>query len=111
VGRGVSRDSRDLDGDQVVAPSYETPFDDHEPFTVLRPEEIGRRLGVTARSARRAIGRGELKASRACGLRVLGEDAAGWWTAKVVVTQLRKQREQAPASRRSFPLRDDLGAG
>jgi hypothetical protein len=42
--------SRDMEGDQVMAPSYETPFDDLEPFTVPRPEEIGRRLGVTARS-------------------------------------------------------------
>jgi hypothetical protein len=29
---------------------------------------------------RRAIARGELKASRACGLRVLASDAAAWWT-------------------------------
>jgi hypothetical protein len=59
-----------------MAPSYETPFDDLEPFTVLHPEEVGRRLGVTARSVLRAIARGELKASRACGLRVLAADAA-----------------------------------
>jgi len=68
-----------------MAPSCETPFDDLEPFAVLRAEEVAARLGVTGRSVRRAIARGELKASRACGLRVLAADAAAWWTAGLVM--------------------------
>src|SRR4051812_44166386 len=68
-----------------MARACETPFDDLEPFTVLRPDEIAGRLGVKGRSVRRAIARGELKASRACGLRVLTADAAAWWTENVVV--------------------------
>ena len=69
----------------LMSVRYRTPFDDLQPSAVLRPEDIALRLGVSARSVRRAIGRGELKASRACGLRVLAADAADWWTARVVV--------------------------
>ncbi|HMJ34357.1 MAG TPA: hypothetical protein VK501_10605 [Baekduia sp.] len=100
LGRGVSGVSRDVEGDQLMAPAYATPFDDLEPFTVLRPEEIGRRLGVTARSVRRAIARGELKASRACGLLlVLAADAAEWWTAKAVVRVEPERSESRPPPR------------
>jgi hypothetical protein len=79
-----------------MAPSYETPFDDLEPLAVLAAEEIARRLGITARSVRGAIARGELKASKACGLRVLAADAAAWWRAKAVV---RVEPELAKRSR------------
>jgi excisionase family DNA binding protein len=84
-----------------MAPAYETPFDDLEPCSVLRAEEIARRLGVSARSIRRAIARGELKASRACGLRVLAADAAAWWTARVVVRvepERSERRSPAPSA-------------
>ena len=68
-----------------------TPFDDLEPTAVLRPADIAERLGVDARSVRRAIGRGELAASRACGLRVLAADAAAWWAAGRVDVRSRLQ--------------------
>jgi len=48
-----------------------TPFDDLEPFAVLTAQAIAERLGVDPRSVRRAIARGELVASRTCGIRVL----------------------------------------
>jgi hypothetical protein len=53
----VVGESHDLEGDPFMAPSYGTPFDDLEPFAVLVPDEVARRLGVTARSVRRAIAR------------------------------------------------------
>jgi hypothetical protein len=31
--------SRDLESDPVMAPLYETPFDDLKPFSVLAPED------------------------------------------------------------------------
>jgi hypothetical protein len=52
---------------------------------VLRPKDIAARLGVDPRSVRRAIARGDLQASRACGLRVLVADAASWWLSHAVV--------------------------
>ena len=61
-----------------------TPFDDLDPAAVLRPQDIADRLRVDVRSVRRAIGRGELVASRTCGLRVLACDAAAWWRARIV---------------------------
>jgi hypothetical protein len=42
-----------------------TPFDDLDARDVLRPKDIAERLRVDPRSVRRAIGRGELPASRA----------------------------------------------
>jgi hypothetical protein len=85
VGRGVSGDSQDIEDDLLMARACETLFDDLEPFAVLRTDEIAGRLGVTGRSVRRSILRGELMASRACGLRVLAADAAAWSTENVVV--------------------------
>jgi hypothetical protein len=61
-----------------------TPFDDLDGFAVLRAQDVADRLGVGARSVRRAIARGELAASRACGLRILAADAAAWWRASSV---------------------------
>lgn len=61
-----------------------TPFDDLDDGHVLTPKDIAERLRVDPRSVRRAIDRGDLAASRACGLRVLACDAAAWWTAKTV---------------------------
>ena len=55
-----------------------TPFDDLEPFAVLTAQGIAARLGVDPRFIRRAIARGELSASRTCGIRVLACDAAAW---------------------------------
>jgi len=65
-----------------------TPFDDLEPFAVLTAQAIAERLGVDPRSVRRAIARGELVASRTCGIRVLACDAAAWWQARTVAVQV-----------------------
>jgi hypothetical protein len=91
----VFETSRDREDKFLMARACETPFDDLDPFAVLRPEEIAGHLGVTGRSVRRAIARGELKASRACGLRVLAADAAAWWKDNVVV----RVEPDRPASR------------
>jgi len=61
-----------------------TPFDDLADSEVLSARDIAERLHVHERSVRRAISRGELAASRACGLRVLAGDAAAWWRARMV---------------------------
>ena len=61
-----------------------TPFDDLDPHEVLCPKELAERLHVDPRSVRRAIARGELRASRACGLRVLASDVADWWRSRAV---------------------------
>jgi hypothetical protein len=74
-GVGSSRDIGDMPA---------TPFDDLEPHEVLRAKDIAERLHVHPRSVRRAIARGELRASRACGLRVLASDAAEWWRSRAV---------------------------
>jgi hypothetical protein len=66
----------------------QTPFDDLEPQAVLYVAEIAARLRVDERSVRRAIERGELRASRACGLRVLAADAAKWWSTRTVDSRL-----------------------
>jgi hypothetical protein len=58
-----------------------TPFDD---AAALTPKDIAARLHVDARSVRQAIARGELVASRTCGLRILVSDAAAWWRAHLV---------------------------
>jgi len=62
-----------------------TPFDDLDPHEVLCAKDIAEHLHVDPRSVRRAIARGELRASRACGLRVLACDAADWWRSRAVV--------------------------
>ena len=62
----------------------DTPFDDLPPTAVLRPKDIADRMLVDPRSVRRAILRGELRASRACGIRVLAADAAEWWRSRAV---------------------------
>jgi hypothetical protein len=61
-----------------------TPFDDLDESAVLTPQDVAERLRVDARSVRRAIARGELVASRPCGLRILAGDAAAWWRGRVV---------------------------
>ncbi|WP_367401294.1 helix-turn-helix domain-containing protein [Paraconexibacter antarcticus] len=61
-----------------------TPFDDLEPSAVLTAQEVAARLRVDARSVRRAVSRGDLPASRACGLRILAADAASWWRSRRV---------------------------
>jgi len=66
----------------------QTPFDDLEPQAVLYVAEVAERLRVDERSVRRAIERGELRASRACGLRVLAADAAAWWSTRTVDSRL-----------------------
>src|SRR4051795_5317893 len=71
--------------DKASDVSAKTPFDDLEPSAVLKPKDIAARLDVDARSVRRAIARGELAASRTCGIRVLAGDAAAWWRAQLVV--------------------------
>ena len=76
---GVAGGSRD----RVDMPP--TPFDDLDPHEVLCAKDIAERLHVDPRSVRRAIARGELRASRACGLRVLACDAAEWWRSRAVV--------------------------
>ena len=53
-----------------------TPFDDLDDSDVLTAKEIADRLRIDARSVRRAISRGELLASRTCGLRVSARGAA-----------------------------------
>ncbi len=78
---GVVGASRDV-GD--VTP---TPFDDLDPREVLCAKDIANRLHVDPRSVRRAIARGELPASRACGLRVLACDAAEWWRSRAVAAK------------------------
>jgi len=77
----------------------QTPFDDLEPQAVLYVAEIASRLRVDERSVRRAIERGELRASRACGLRVLAADAAKWWSTRTVDSRL------------ALPVRGDADSG
>jgi hypothetical protein len=61
-----------------------TPFDDLPPNTVLTCTEIAERIAAGAHSVRRAIRRGELTASRTCGIRVLAQDAATWWRTRLI---------------------------
>lgn len=64
------------------SPLPRTPFDDLDETAVLCAQDVADRLGVEARSVRRAINRGDLPASRACGLRILAADAADWWRSR-----------------------------
>ena len=73
-----------------------TPFDDLEPSAVLKPKDVAERLDVDARSVRRAITRGELIASRTCGIRILAGDAAAWWRARVIVAAAKARPETPP---------------
>jgi hypothetical protein len=74
-----------------------TPFDDLAESAVLTPQDVADRLRIDARSVRRAIARGELVASRTCGLRVLASDAAAWWRGRVVGPP---EADASPDSRR-----------
>jgi hypothetical protein len=85
---------------------HRTPFDDLDPLSVLTTADIAARLDVDARSVRRAIERGDLPASRACGLRVLAADAADWWTAAAVQRRApARARPATPASTLRRPTR------
>ena len=76
----------------------DTPFDDLEPAAVLTAAEVAERIRVDARSVRRAVARGDLTASRACGLRILACDAAEWWRSRTVPATPPPAAESAPAS-------------
>ena len=88
-----------------------TPFDDLEPAAVLTAVEVAERIRVDARSVRRAVARGDLTASRACGLRILARDAAEWWRSRTVPATPPPAAESAPVngpperSRRAAPRR------
>ena len=75
----------DISGEQPMAHRPDTPFDDLEPAAVLTAAEVAERIRVDARSVRRAVARGDLTASRACGLRILASDAADWWRSRTVL--------------------------
>jgi hypothetical protein len=77
--------------------------EDLDPTAVLRPADIAERLGVDARSVRRAIGRRELTASRACGLRVLAADAAAWWAASSELVHPSPQHRWSGMFAKAFP--------
>jgi len=65
-----------------MSPLARTPFDDLDDFAVLTAAEVAARMRVDPRSVRRAAARGELPASRACGVRILAADAAEWWRSR-----------------------------
>ena len=81
-----------------------TPFDDLDASHVLTPKDIADRLRIDARSVRRAIARGELVASRTCGLRVLASDAAAWWRGRLVAAPA-AEADEPSAARRVTPSR------
>jgi len=56
-------------------------------------------MRIDPRSVRRAAARGELRAGRACGLRILAADAANWWRARCE-RQCQKSREVQKAENR-----------
>lgn len=60
-----------------------SPFADLDSTTVLTAQDVADRMHVDPRSVRRAVARGDLRASRACGLRILAGDAAAWWLSRV----------------------------
>lgn len=101
--RGCSGVSDDLGAAAFAAllmpESRRTPFDDLDPLSVLTTAEIASRLEVDPRSVRRAIERGDLPASRACGVRVLAADAADWWRASAV-----RRRESPPRGTETAPM-------
>jgi hypothetical protein len=61
-----------------------TLFDDLDPAAVMTAAEVAARIRVEAHSVRRATRRGELRASRTCGVRVLAADAVEWWRSQAV---------------------------
>jgi len=75
----------DISGEPPMPHHPNTPFDDFEPAAVLTAAEVAERIRVDARSVRRAVARGDLTASRACGLRILASDAADWWRSRIVL--------------------------
>jgi chromate transporter len=89
-----------------------TPFDDLAESAVLTPQDIADRLRIDARSVRRAIARGELAASRTCGLRVLAADAAAWWRGRLVeapeADALPDSRRHPASSRRKHGAQERL---
>jgi hypothetical protein len=72
-----------------------TPFDDLDPAAVLTAAEVAARIRVEAHSVRRAIRRGEMRASRTCGVRVLAADAVEWWRARAVPVAAALERGEA----------------
>src|SRR5689334_22799623 len=102
---GWLRRSRDVELDPlIVMPALRpTPFDDLDPAHVMRVKDVAARLHVDARSVRRAIVRGDLVASRACGLRILAADAADWWRRKTVGAEPASDTEEPIA--REIPRR------
>ena len=54
-------------------------------MTLLSPEDVAVRCGLSRKAVYRAIDRGELKASRLCSrLRIRGEDFKAWVEQNVV---------------------------
>lgn len=86
----------DISGEQPMPHHPNTPFDDLEPAAVLTAVEVAERIRVDARSVRRAVARGDLTASRACGLRILACDAAEWWRSRTVPATPPPPAESAP---------------
>jgi hypothetical protein len=80
-----------------------TPFDDLDDSHVLTPKDIAARLRVDPRSVRRAISRGDLTASRTCGIRVLACDAASWWQAMTVEATRGAAADPPPAAAAPSP--------
>jgi hypothetical protein len=75
----------DISGEQPMPLHPNTPFDDLEPAAVLTAMEVAERIrGRCAVGAARGA-RGDLTASRACGLRILASDAAEWWRSLTVL--------------------------
>ena len=88
----------DIGGEEPMAHRPNTPFDDLEPAAVLTAAEVAERIRVDARSVRRAVARGDLTASRACGLRILAYDAAEWWRSRTVPATPLPAAESAPVN-------------
>jgi hypothetical protein len=67
-------------------------------------KDVADRLEVDPLSVRRAISRGDLPASRGCGIRVLAGDAAAWWRARSVAPPAPPEGNKIEALRRgTFP--------
>jgi hypothetical protein len=97
-GRGTQPASGD-GGMAVMPPQLRTPFDDLDPTAVLTAAEVAARMRVDARSVRRAAARGDLSASRACGLRILASDAATWWRSHAALVHDDDAASQPQAAR------------
>jgi hypothetical protein len=123
--RGIWRRSCDLGVDvsaQSATPREpRTPFDDLDPSAVLTAAEVAERIRVDPRSVRRAAARGDLPASRVCGLRILASDAVAWWRSHArspagddrsvdaapskPVARPRRRRDRRPPGRLPLPPR------